>query len=93
MDAEKQSLDSAEVYKHQGAHASTGPLAVKYLRAAQHVFAVIGISFIARAIERNRQVPGITSEEKALLASVSLLRSIHPTQTLTARFFSPFSLF
>jgi hypothetical protein len=80
MDAEKQSIDSVADRKHYAAP-STCPSAIKYLRAAQHTFAVIAISFIACAIDRNRQVPGITGEEKALLASVR-----HLTHAKTSSF-------
>lgn len=69
MDAEKQSVDS--VNKTQYPSAPTGHSSLKYLRAVQQIFATVAISFIACAIDRNILVPGISAEEKALLASVN----------------------
>lgn len=69
MDAEKQSVDSVD--KTQYPRAPTGHSSLKYLRAVQHIFATVAISFIACAIDRNILVPGISAEEKALLASVN----------------------
>lgn len=71
MDAEKQSLDSIANHKHYQNATPTSPTALKYLRAAQHTFTTISIALIACAMDRNIQIPGITGEEKALLASVS----------------------
>jgi hypothetical protein len=67
----KQSFDSFSKPQYPIA-AVTGPAPSKYLRAAQHIFATIAISFIACAIDLNILVPGITSEEKAILGCVSL---------------------
>ncbi|KAH7386945.1 hypothetical protein DE146DRAFT_666106 [Phaeosphaeria sp. MPI-PUGE-AT-0046c] len=67
MDAEKQSFDSIHKSDYPSAAASHSSL--KYLRAAQHIFATVAISFIACAIDRNILMPGVTAEEKALLAS------------------------
>jgi hypothetical protein len=75
MDAEKQSFDL--INKNNYPATASGPSGLKYFRAAQHVFATIAISFIACAIDRNVLMPGITSEEKAILASVSFLVSAH----------------
>jgi hypothetical protein len=66
----KQSLDSFGKPQYLIA-AVTGPAPLNYFRAAQHIFATIAISFIACAIDRNILIPGITSEEKAILGSIS----------------------
>jgi hypothetical protein len=70
MDAEKQSINSVVGQKKYQSASPTIPAALKYLRAAQHTFVTISIALIACAMDRNIQIPGITGEEKALLASV-----------------------
>lgn len=75
MDTEKQSFDS--INKTDYPVTASCPSGLKYLRAAQHVFATIAISFIACAIDRNILLPGISSEEKAILSSVSFLTVAH----------------
>jgi hypothetical protein len=56
----KQSFDSFGMPQYPIA-VVTVPAPLKYLRAAQHIFATIASSFIACAIDRNILMPGITS--------------------------------
>lgn len=50
--------------------------ALKAVRAAQYVWCIITIAFVACAIDRNILIPGVTADEKALAASVSLFMTL-----------------
>ena len=77
MDAEKLSMSTIAEEKRQ---VRAEPKSLRFLRAAQHVFATITVAFVACAIDRNIVMPGVTGEEKALCASVSFER--HPIAKL-----------
>lgn len=70
MDAEKLSQTSSLTQGHRPV--TNGPKGLKYIRALQHVMSTISLVFIACAVDRNILQPGVSTEEQAIIASVSL---------------------
>jgi hypothetical protein len=67
MDVEK---NGALSRKHI-AGAVRPPTTITILRAVQYVVSILALMFVSCAIDRNILVPGVTTEEKVLAASVS----------------------